>query len=100
MSTYKLFNHRIKLVMSDTTTAAPTKTAAEPETSEELNVWGIVGIAVFYLLIVLVGVWAAWYKRNRNRNSDASETIIVGGRDIGLFVGCFTMTGSFTNGLR
>ena len=99
MSTYKLFGHRTKLVMS-TAAEPPTTAAAETEASAELNVWGVVGIAVFYLLIVLVGVWAAWYKRNKNRSSDASETIIVGGRDIGLFVGCFTMTGSLANDLQ
>ncbi len=27
--------------------------------------------------------------------TDRSETIMVGGRDIGLFVGAFTMTGEF-----
>ena len=99
MSTYKLFGHRTKLVMPSTA-EPPTTATAGPEASAELNVWGVVGIAVFYLLIVLVGVWAAWYKRNKNRTSDASETIIVGGRDIGLFVGCFTMTGSLANDLQ
>jgi len=97
VSTYKLLEHKTKLVMS-ATAEPPTTAAAETETSAELNVWGVVGIAVFYLLIVLVGVWAAWYKRNKNRSSDASETIIVGGRDIGLFVGCFTMTATWVGG--
>jgi len=85
--------------MSDrTTAAAAATTTAEPETSNDLNVWGIVGICVFYLLIICVGIWAAWYKRNKNQNKDASETIIVGGRDIGLFVGCFTMTATWVGG--
>lgn len=59
-----------------------------------VNVAGLVSIIVFYLLIVFVGVWAAWRKRKKGAGSQ-SETIMVAGRDIGLFVGCFTMTGKY-----
>lgn len=52
-------------------------------------------IAVFYLLILFVGIWAAWKNKHSGEaeGTDRSETIMVGGRDIGLFVGGFTMTG-------
>ena len=52
-------------------------------------------IVVFYLLILVVGIWAAWKNKNAgvSEGTDRSETIMVGGRDIGLFVGGFTMTG-------
>ncbi|CDQ89388.1 unnamed protein product [Oncorhynchus mykiss] len=64
---------------------------------------GIVAIVIFYLLILAVGIWAAWKNKNSgvSEGQDRSETIMVGGRDIGLFVGGFTMTAprtGFTHG--
>lgn len=60
-----------------------------------IHVEGLVAIAVFYLLILFVGIWAAWKNKHcgEAQGTDRSETIMVGGRDIGLFVGGFTMTG-------
>lgn len=56
---------------------------------------GLVAIVVFYLLILFVGIWAAWKNKNSGvgEGGERSESIMVGGRDIGLFVGGFTMTG-------
>lgn len=56
---------------------------------------GLVAIVIFYVLILVVGIWAAWKNKNSGagEGADQSETIMVGGRDIGLFVGGFTMTG-------
>lgn len=61
---------------------------------------GIVAIVIFYLLILGVGIWAAWKNKNSgvSEGQDRSETIMVGGRDIGLFVGGFTMTGELRPG--
>lgn len=52
-------------------------------------------IVIFYVLILVVGIWAAWKNKNSGvgEGVDQSESIMVGGRDIGLFVGGFTMTG-------
>lgn len=52
-------------------------------------------IVIFYLVILFVGIWAAWKNKNSGvgESGDRSESIMVGGRDIGLFVGGFTMTG-------
>ena len=60
-----------------------------------IHVEGLVAIAIFYLLILVVGIWAAWKNKHSGEaeGTDRSETIMVGGRDIGLFVGGFTMTG-------
>ncbi len=62
-----------------------------------IHVEGLVAIIIFYLLILGVGIWAAWKNKNAGvmEGTDRSETIMVGGRDIGLFVGAFTMTGEF-----
>lgn len=59
----------------------------------DFQVEGLVAIVVFYLLILLVGIWAAWRTKNSGSAEERSEAIIVGGRDIGLLVGGFTMTG-------
>ncbi|KAL0963551.1 hypothetical protein UPYG_G00307860 [Umbra pygmaea] len=61
---------------------------------------GIVAIVLFYLLILCVGIWAAWKNKNSgvSEGQDRSETIMVGGRDIGLFVGGFTMTATWVGG--
>ncbi|TKS70277.1 High affinity choline transporter 1 Hemicholinium-3-sensitive choline transporter [Collichthys lucidus] len=65
-----------------------------------IHVEGLVAIAVFYLLILVVGIWAAWKNKHSGEaeGTDRSETIMVGGRDIGLFVGGFTMTATWVGG--
>ncbi|XP_035532819.1 high-affinity choline transporter 1-like [Morone saxatilis] len=61
---------------------------------------GLVAIVIFYLLILIVGIWAAWKNKNSgvSDGGDRSESIMVGGRDIGLFVGGFTMTATWVGG--
>ncbi|XP_076602323.1 high-affinity choline transporter 1-like [Chaetodon auriga] len=61
---------------------------------------GLVAIVIFYLLILFVGIWAAWKNKNSGvgDGGDRSESIMVGGRDIGLFVGGFTMTATWVGG--
>lgn len=62
-----------------------------------IHVEGLVAIIIFYVLILFVGIWAAWKNKNSGigDGGERSESIMVGGRDIGLFVGGFTMTGEF-----
>ena len=50
---------------------------------------GVVAIIAFYLLILGVGLWAA----RKSKGSKDPEEIMLAGRNIGLFVGIFTMTG-------
>ncbi|KAG7277676.1 hypothetical protein CRUP_024496 [Coryphaenoides rupestris] len=61
---------------------------------------GLVAIVIFYLLILFVGIWAAWKNKDSGagEGADRSEIIMVGGRDIGLFVGGFTMTATWVGG--
>ncbi|XP_018557202.1 high-affinity choline transporter 1 [Lates calcarifer] len=61
---------------------------------------GLVAIVIFYVLILFVGIWAAWKNKNSGvgEGGDRSESIMVGGRDIGLFVGGFTMTATWVGG--
>ena len=67
-----------------------------------LNVVGLIGIIVFYLAILAVGIWAGFRKKRINaelvqseegNGATASEEVMLAGRDIGLFVGVMTMTG-------
>ncbi|XP_048387979.1 high-affinity choline transporter 1 [Stegostoma tigrinum] len=63
-----------------------------------IHIDGIVAIVLFYLLILCVGVWAAWKSKNSNTGQDRSEAIMIGGRDIGLLVGSFTTTATWVGG--
>lgn len=62
-----------------------------------IHIEGLAAIIIFYILILFVGIWAAWKNKNSGvgDSGERSESIMVGGRDIGLFVGGFTMTGEF-----
>ena len=61
----------------------------------EVNVVGIIGIVIFYLVILLLGIWAGCKKSKHEDGSEPDQTkeVMLAGRGIGLFVGCFTMTG-------
>ena len=71
----------------------------------DLNVAGLVSIIVFYLLILAIGIFAGW-RKNRHSKANAKTTqeetneVILAGRTIGYFIGCFTMTGEYCKELR
>lgn len=58
-----------------------------------INVGGLVSIILFYLLILVVGIWAGWKRR-----STGTESVMLAGRDMGIFVGCLTMTATWVGG--
>jgi len=67
----------------------------------EVNVVGIIGIVIFYLVILLLGIWAGCKKpkhEDGNEEVDQSKEVMLAGRGIGLFVGCFTMTATWVGG--
>ena len=70
---------------------APALEEIEAE-SEELgiNVSGLVSIIIFYLIVLLIGIWAGWKQRKETADQ---ETVMLAGRNIGLFVGVLTMGG-------
>lgn len=53
-----------------------------------VNIPGLIAVIVFYILILAVGIWAARKTKKAN-----NEDLMLAGRDIGAFVGVFTMTG-------
>ena len=53
---------------------------------------GIISIIIFYILILAVGIWAGKKQKSTEKNPDTEE-IMLAGRNIGIIVGVFTMTG-------
>jgi len=62
----------------------------------DLDTTGLAIILAFYLLVAGVGVWAGW--KNRDKGKSAKNGYVVGGRDINMFVGIFTMTATWVGG--
>uniref|UniRef100_A0A336MDH6 CSON000055 protein n=1 Tax=Culicoides sonorensis TaxID=179676 RepID=A0A336MDH6_CULSO len=60
-----------------------------------INIAGVVSIVLFYLLILGVGIWAG---RKKEAGNDSEEEVMLAGRNIGLFVGIFTMTATWVGG--
>jgi len=75
-----------------TNTTNETGTCQGPD---ELNVEGLIAIIVFYLAVLLVGLYAGWKKRGEEQNQ---EQVMLAGRDIGLFVGVMTMGATWVGG--
>lgn len=63
--------------------------------STKMDIVGLVAIIFFYILILMVGLWAG---RKSKSDSDCLEgektdEVMLAGRNIGVVVGIFTMTG-------
>ena len=54
----------------------------------DINVGGLIGMIVFYIAILVIGLLAA-----RKRKKGEEEAMLAG-RSIGFFVGAFTLTGN------
>lgn len=61
---------------------------------------GLIAIIVFYLLILFVGLWAARKGKTNDSSGTDTEEVMLAGRNIGLLVGIFTMTGKLINYLN
>ena len=53
---------------------------------------GLISITLFYVVILFVGIWAGKKQKSTESNPDTEE-LMLAGRNIGLLVGVFTMTG-------
>ncbi|ELU11061.1 hypothetical protein CAPTEDRAFT_183218 [Capitella teleta] len=62
----------------------------------ELNIWGLFGVILFYVVILIIGIYASW--KTKSLRSTDSEDILVAGRNISFFVGVFTMTSTWVGG--
>ena len=83
----------------DADSPAPEAEPGALEGSEGINVAGLISIIVFYLVVLLIGLWAGWRQRKvakqQGRSSNDQEEVMLAGRDIGLFVGIMTMGGMY-----
>ena len=61
-----------------------------------VNWWGLGGVLVFYFAVLFIGIYASW--RSKAYKGTDSEDVMLAGRDLGLFVGIFTMTGNLCGG--
>lgn len=63
-----------------------------------VNIVGISAVCVFYLIVLAVGVYAAWRQKKSlvgQTGGRPEETIMLAKRNLGMFVGVLTMTGLF-----
>nr|CAD2185294.1 unnamed protein product [Meloidogyne enterolobii] len=62
---------------------------------------GIIAIIFFYILILIVGIWAG-RKTDETKNvieGGQTEEVMLAGRNIGTLVGIFTMTATWVGAL-
>jgi len=58
-----------------------------------INVAGVVSVAVFYLVILAMGLWASWKEKKRAKNT--ADSVVLAGRNIGVALGTVTLIGNF-----
>lgn len=59
-----------------------------------INFAGVLSVILFYIVILLVGIWAGRKKKSEGEGDEfETEEVMLAGRNIGIFVGIFTMTG-------
>lgn len=65
------------------------------QTIMAVDVPGLVAVVVFYIVILIIGVWASWKSKKVEKTcaGSKSEVTIIGDRNINVLVGVFTMTG-------
>ncbi|XP_063731552.1 high-affinity choline transporter 1-like isoform X2 [Eleginops maclovinus] len=65
-----------------------------------VNVPGLVAVVVFYIVILVIGIWASRKSKKVEKTcaGKKSEVAIVGGRNISVLVGVFTMTATWVGG--
>ncbi|CAF0917153.1 unnamed protein product [Rotaria sordida] len=62
-----------------------------------VHIGGLVAVVCFYILILMVGIWAGRKQKSSEKSPDTEE-IMLAGRNIGLLVGIFTMTATWVGG--
>ena len=66
------------------------RTGSPDHISIVLPLAGLIGVIVFYLVILGVGLWAAWKNKKMREQANESvtaEDVILAKRNINLFVG-------------
>ncbi|XP_041650610.1 high affinity choline transporter 1-like [Cheilinus undulatus] len=65
-----------------------------------VNIPGLVAVVFFYIIILVIGIWASRKSRKAEKAlaGSKSEVTMVGGRNINVLVGVFTMTATWVGG--
>ncbi|KAH7983871.1 hypothetical protein HPB52_014969 [Rhipicephalus sanguineus] len=58
-----------------------------------INIAGVVSVVIFYIIILAVGIWAGRKSKKTGNDPGDADEVMLAGRNIGVFVGIFTMTG-------
>jgi len=80
---------------NDATSIVDAKETSDSEMG--INIPGLISIIIFYLVVLLIGIWAGWRQRKSSETTD-QETVMLAGRNIGLFVGVLTMGATWVGG--
>ncbi|CAG5122371.1 unnamed protein product [Candidula unifasciata] len=62
----------------------------------EINIPGLVSIIVFYIIILVIGIWAA--RKSRMATNLSTEDVWLANRSLGVFIGVFTTTATWVGG--
>ena len=73
--------------------------AEEEATGSGINWYGLLAVLIFYAAILAIGIYASWKSKSFKKGTK-SEDVLLAGRDIGLVVGIFTLTGLCVVSLR
>ncbi|KAI1292035.1 High-affinity choline transporter 1 [Halotydeus destructor] len=67
-----------------------------------VNVPGVISVVFFYIIILAVGIWAGRKSKKpgtgEGETDHETEEVMLAGRNIGVFVGIFTMTATWVGG--
>ena len=63
--------------------------------SQELDVFGLMSWLLFSSLVLMVGVWAGWSQRGKEKNP---EQIMLAGRNLDFFVGVLSLAATWAGG--
>ncbi|XP_069012866.1 high affinity choline transporter 1-like [Embiotoca jacksoni] len=65
-----------------------------------VNWIGLLSIGVFYIIILATGIWASRKSKHEEKKSagSRSEVVMVGGRNLNIWVSIFTMTATWVGG--
>merc|ERR1711988_1685311 len=80
---------------NDATSILDAKETSDSEMG--INIPGLISIIIFYLVVLLIGIWAGWRQRKSSETTD-QETVMLAGRNIGLLVGVMTMGATWVGG--
>ncbi|CAN7940608.1 unnamed protein product, partial [Ixodes hexagonus] len=63
-----------------------------------VNIPGVVSLVVFYVFILAVGIWAGRKSKKAGSDPGDADQVMLAGRNIGVFVGTFTMIATWVGG--